>query len=70
MNLELDEILQKFEKVSNFIQKLLKLDLKNVDHHSINFRSYALAYYRTLEEVPGPLVPEKTKKKQKKLRIV
>ena len=34
---------------------------KNVDHHPINSRNYAAAYYETFEEVPGPLLPEKNK---------
>ena len=39
--------------------------MKNVDHHPINSRNYAAAYYQTLEEVPGPLLPEKNQKHEK-----
>ena len=35
--------------------------MKNVDHHHINSRNYAAAYYQTAEEVRGPLLPEKIK---------
>ena len=33
--------------------------MKKVDHHPINSRNYAAAYYQIFEEVPGLLVPEK-----------
>ena len=54
-------------KSLNFIQKLLKLEFKKVDQHPINSRSYAAAYYQTLE-VRGSLLPEKNQK-HKKLQI-
>ena len=31
----------------------------------MNSRNYAAAYYQTLEEVPGPLLPEKNQKLEK-----
>ena len=40
-------------------------DIKTVDQHPINSRNYAVAYYQTLEEVPGPLLPEKIQKHEK-----
>ena len=33
--------------------------IRVIAKHSINFRNYATAYNQILEEVPGPLVPEK-----------
>ena len=44
--------------------------MKNVDHHPINSRNYATAYYQTLEEVPGPVLPEKTQKNEKIANIL
>ena len=35
--------------------------IKNIDHHSINSRNYAAAYYQTLVEVPRPLRQKKSK---------
>ena len=39
--------------------------MKNVDHHHINSRNYATAYYQTLEEVRGPPLQEKNQKHEK-----
>ena len=39
--------------------------MKKVNHHPINSINYAAAYYQTLEDVPGLLVPEKTQKHEK-----
>ena len=55
------QIFQKFQKFK-FIQKLLKLDSKkNVYNHLINSRNY----FKTLDEVPGPPVPEENQKHEK-----
>ena len=53
-----------------FIQILLKLEEKNVDHHLITFRNQAAAFYQSLEEVPGPLLPEKNQKHKKIAKIL
>ena len=42
--------------------------IKKVVHNPIIFKNYAAAYYQTLEEVPGPLLPEKAQK-QKNCRL-
>ena len=55
-------IFQNFEKKFKFYQKSKNSSFKNFDNYSINSRNYATAYYQTLEEVPGPQVPEKSKK--------
>ena len=53
------------EIVSQAYPKITKTgNIKNVDHHHINSRNYAAAYYQTLEEVRGPLTPEKIKNKK------
>ena len=44
------------------MQILPKMELKNVDYNPINSRNYAAAYYQTLEEARGPLLPEKIQK--------
>ena len=49
-------IVRKMEKKLNFIKKLLKLES-------------AAAYNKAMEEVPGPLEPEKISKNLKKLQI-
>ena len=47
----------------NFIQKVTKTGvIKNIDQHPVNSRNYAAGYYQTLEEFPGPLLPEKIEK--------
>ena len=59
------KIFQKIEKFE-FYPKITKTGIiKNVDHHRINSRNYAAAYNQTLEEVRGPLLPEKKSKKMK-----
>ena len=57
-----------FPKIQNFkfYPKNTRTGVKKIDHHSINSRNYAAACYQTLEEVPGPVVPEKTQKHEKK----
>ena len=63
------QIFQKFEKFK-FYPKITKTGvIKNVDRHLINSRNYASAYYQTLEEVRGPLLPEKNKKKHDKFQL-
>ena len=53
---------QKFEKIFEFYPKITQTGvIKNIDQLPIKSRNYAAAYYQTLEEVPGPLVPEKSK---------
>ena len=55
------QFFQKFTKFK-FYPKTTKMGvIKNVDHHPFNSRNYAAAYYQTLEEVRGPLLPEKIK---------
>ena len=56
-----------FQEISNANQKLLKQESEKIDYHPINSRYLAAAYWKTLEEVPGPLVPEKKIKNMKKL---
>ena len=47
------QIFKKFEKFK-FYPKITKTsDINDVDHHPINSRNYAAAYYQTLEEVRG-----------------
>ena len=41
------------------LRKTLMSQEPKVDHHPINSRNYAAAYYQTLEGVRGPLLPEK-----------
>ena len=58
------QIFQNFEKFK-FYPKIIKTGvIKNVDHHPINSRNYAAAYCQTLEEVRGPLLPEKSRTKK------
>ena len=53
------QIFQKFEKFK-FYPKNTKIGvMKNNNHHPINSINYAAAHYHTLEEVRGPLLPEK-----------
>ena len=40
-----------------------------MDHHPINPRNYAAAYYQNLVKVLGPLLPEKIQKLQIFLKI-
>ena len=55
------KIFQKFEKLKFYPNITKTVVIKNVDHHPINYRNYAAAYYQTLEEVPWPLLREKFK---------
>ena len=56
---------QKFKKFK-FYPKITKTEVvKYVDHHPINSRHYAEAYYQTLEEIQGLLLPEKNQKHEK-----
>ena len=48
-----------------FIRKLVKLESYNIYHHSIIPINWASACYQTLEELPGPLVPEKNQRDSK-----
>ena len=55
------QIFQKFE-MFKFYPKITKTGvIKKVDHHPINSKNYAAAYYQNLEEVRGPLLPENNK---------
>ena len=59
------KILRKLEN-NKFYPKTTKIRVrKNIAHHSINSRNYAAAYYQILEEIPGPLLPEKIKNMKK-----
>ena len=61
------KIFRKLEEFK-FYPKITKTGVINkVYQHPINSRNYAAAFYQTLEEVPGPLLPEKFKN-MKKLR--
>ena len=42
--------------------------MKKIDHYPINSENYEAGYYQTLEEVPGPLLPEKNSKTVKKMQ--
>ena len=54
-----------------FYPKITKIGvIKKVDHHPINSRNYAAAYYQTLEEVLGTMVPEKIQKHEKFANIL
>ena len=53
------QIFQKFEKLKIYPKITKTGDIKNVDHHPINSRNYAAAYYQTSKEVPGPFVAGK-----------
>ena len=64
-SIRLEQKFSKNLKSLNFIQILLKLELKNVDHNPIDSRNYAAAYYQTLEKVPGPLLQEKIQEFEK-----
>ena len=65
------KIFGKFEKKFKFYPKMVKTGvIKNIDHLSINSRNYAAAYLQTLEEVRGPLVPEKIQKHKKVANIL
>ena len=55
------QIFQKLEKFKFYPKIANTRVIKKVDHHPINSRNYAAAYYQTLEEVRGPLLPEKNK---------
>ena len=56
---------QKFEKFKFYPKITETRVIKNV-----NSRNYAAAYYQSLEEVPWPLLPEKTEKHEKIAKIL
>ena len=59
------KIFQKIE-MFKFYPKITKTgNIKNhhpIDHHPINPRNYASAYYQNMKEIPRPLLPEKIQK--------
>ena len=64
------KIFRKFEDYK-FYPKISKtIVIKTIDHHSIYSINYAAAYYQTLEEVSGPLVPERFQKHEKVANIL
>ena len=54
-----------FENFKDFTKNLLNLESLKIEKHSNNYRNYAAAYYQTLEEISGLLVPENPKKLKK-----
>ena len=66
------KIFRKFEEdFFIFYPKISKtVVIKIIDHHSVFSRNYAAAHYQTLEEVPGPLVPERIQKHEKLANIL
>ena len=61
---------QTFSKILHYPKITKSGVIKTIDHHPINSRNCATAYYTTLEEVPWSLVPEKSRKQEKMANIL